>query len=139
MIKAAKKNVPEATFKTISMTDIDYKNEFDGVFSGYNMLCLDQKNFKKTAKNITKALKPTGYLFLSLNEPGQDKHKESENIIEILNKKSQRSRAPGYFLSLQVGECMPMQSIGVWNPLRAIKNSTAALTPNKKSKKHFQN
>jgi|TARA_B100002003_G_C14105113_1_gene531549 trans-aconitate methyltransferase len=87
MIAAAKKNVPEATFKMLSMTDIDYKQEFDGIFSGYSMLCLDPKQFKRTATRITKALKPNGFLFLSLNEPGPDGHHPRESYIEILRQK----------------------------------------------------
>tara|TARA_Y100000310_G_C20626044_1_gene785939 strand:- start:788 stop:1414 length:627 start_codon:yes stop_codon:yes gene_type:complete len=87
MIAAAKKNVPEASFKTISMTDIDYSNEFDGIFSGYSMLCLNPTLFKRTATRITKALKPNGFLFLALNEPGPDKHHKTESYIEILDQK----------------------------------------------------
>ncbi len=68
MIDAAIRNVPEATFLRLSMTDIDYDEEFDGVFSSYTMLCLDPKNFKIAAIKAAKALKKSGLFFLAINE-----------------------------------------------------------------------
>ena len=50
------------------MTDIDYKNEFDGIISSYSMLCLDPENFEITLKKISQALKPNGLFFIALNE-----------------------------------------------------------------------
>ncbi|MBU0758221.1 MAG: class I SAM-dependent methyltransferase [Nanoarchaeota archaeon] len=69
MIKAAKKNIPQATLRKISMTEIDYANEFDGVIASYTMLCLDPDNFDMTAKKISIALKKCGFFFIALNEP----------------------------------------------------------------------
>ena len=86
MIKEAKKNVPEAKYICISMTDIDFDEEFDGIFSGYTMLCLDPKNFKIAAKKTVKALKKGGFFFLALNEPPPG-HKEEENYTEIMEQK----------------------------------------------------
>jgi len=87
MIKAAKKNVPEAKYARVSMTEIDFKDEFDGIFSGYTMLCLDPKNFKIAAKKAVESLKKGGFFFLALNEPGPGGHDESENYTEIMGKK----------------------------------------------------
>lgn len=87
MIKEAKKNVSEADYIRISMTDIDFKNKFDGVFSGYTMLCLDPKNFKIAAKKVVKSLKKDGLFFLALNEKGLKEHNESDNYTEIMGQK----------------------------------------------------
>ncbi|MBU1683146.1 class I SAM-dependent methyltransferase [Patescibacteria group bacterium] len=87
MIRLAKKNVPRAKHIQISMTDIDFINEFDGVISSYTMLCLDPSNFKKTAKKIYRALKSGGFFLITLNEPPPNGHNEEENITEIMGQK----------------------------------------------------
>jgi len=87
MIEVAKKNVPEAKYFRVSMTDIDFRNKFDGIFSGYTMLCLDQKNFKIAAKKAIKSLKQGGFFFLALNEPSSEGPDESESYTEIMGQK----------------------------------------------------
>ena len=72
MIKIAKTNVPQASFEKISMTEIDYKNEFDGVIASYTMLCLDPGNFDIAASKISRSLKKGGFFFIALNEPIQE-------------------------------------------------------------------
>ena len=86
MIQEAKKHVPEAKYVRVSMTDIDFDKEFDGIFSGYTLLCLDPKNFKIAAKKAVRALKKDGFFFLALNEPPPG-HKEEENYTEIMGQK----------------------------------------------------
>ena len=88
MVKIARKNVPKAKFLEMSMTDINYENEFYGVFSSYTMLLLNPPLFKETAEKIACSLKKGGLLYLSLNEPwveGEDLEKDT--IIEILGEK----------------------------------------------------
>lgn len=87
MIKVAKKNVPEAKYLRVSMTDINFENKFDGIFSGYTMLCLDPDNFKIAAKKAVKSLKRGGFFFLALNEPAPEGHDEAENYTEIIGQK----------------------------------------------------
>ena len=87
MIKAAKRNVPGAKYTRVSMTDINFIDEFDGIFSGYTMLCLDFKNFEIAAKKAVNSLKQGGIFFLALNEPHSPGHIESENITEIMGQK----------------------------------------------------
>jgi SAM-dependent methyltransferase len=86
MIRIAKKNVPEAKYIRVSMTDIYFKEEFNGIFSGYTMLCLDPKNFEIAAKKAIKSLKRGGFFFLTLNEPPPG-HNEDENYTEIMGQK----------------------------------------------------
>ena len=69
MVKIAKKNVPTAKFKQMSMTDLYYKKQFDGIFSSYSMLLLNPQLFKETAKKIVQALKMGGIFYLCLNGP----------------------------------------------------------------------
>jgi len=87
MIKVAKKNVPEAKYIRVSMTDINFENKFEGIFSGYSMLCLDPNYFKIAAKKAVKSLKPGGFFFLALNEPAPEGHDEAENYTEIIGQK----------------------------------------------------
>lgn len=87
MIEIAKKNIPEAKYIRVSMTNINFENEFDGIFSGYSMLCLDPNNFEIAAEKAIKSLKKNGFFFLALNEPGPNGHDEAENYTEIINQK----------------------------------------------------
>ncbi|MBI4163645.1 MAG: class I SAM-dependent methyltransferase [Candidatus Aenigmarchaeota archaeon] len=87
MIKEAKTNVPQAKYIRVSMTDIDFEEKFDGVFSGYTMLCLDPKNFEMAAKKAVRSLRPGGFFFLALNEPPPEGHDEKESYTEIMGQK----------------------------------------------------
>ena len=67
MVKIARKNVPKVKFRQLSMTELNYSNKFDGIFSSYSMLLLNPKLFKFTAEKICKALKKGGIFYLCLN------------------------------------------------------------------------
>jgi len=85
MIKNARKNVPLAKFIEISMTDLNYDKEFDGVFSHYSMLLLSPQLFKDVAERIVKSLKGNGLFYLSLNEPRvKDADLDEDVICEIM-------------------------------------------------------
>ncbi len=81
MINIARKNVPEARFKEISMTDINYKKKFDGIFSSYSMLQLNPHLFKETAIKIVQALIKGGIFYLCLNGPWVDGIDLDEDVI----------------------------------------------------------
>ena len=85
MVKIARKNVPLAKFKEISMTDLNYNKEFDGVFSHYSMLLLSPQLFKSVAKRVVKSLKWNGLFYISLNEPKvKDADLDEDVICEIM-------------------------------------------------------
>jgi len=85
MIKIARKNVPLAKFKEMSMTDLDYNKKFDGVFSHYSMLLLSPQLFKGVAKRVVKSLKGNGLFYISLNEPRvKDADLDEDVICEIM-------------------------------------------------------
>ena len=69
MVKIARRNVAKAKFKEMSMTDLNYKKEFDGIFSSYSMLLINPLLFMETAKKIIQALKKGGVFYLCLNGP----------------------------------------------------------------------
>lgn len=80
MVKVASVNVPSACFVQMSMTDIPYIDEFDGVVSSFSMLLLPPELFKEAAKRIHQALHNGGLFYLSLNEPpnaSEDPDKEA--------------------------------------------------------------
>ena len=85
MIKIARKNVPLAKFKEMSMTDLDYDKQFNGVFSHYSMLLLSPQLFKGVVKRVYKSLKGNGLFYLSLNEPRvKDADLDEDVICEIM-------------------------------------------------------
>jgi trans-aconitate methyltransferase len=92
MIDVARPRVPNARFVCMSVTDISYRDEFDGVVASYCLLCLDPKGFDKACKNIVHALKPGGYAFVALNEAGSEDVTDSSAFIEI-NRQKMYSRA----------------------------------------------
>ncbi|MFX1387958.1 MAG: class I SAM-dependent methyltransferase, partial [Promethearchaeota archaeon] len=88
MIKIARKNVPLAKFKEMSMTDLNYKDDFDGIFSSYSMLLLNPLLFKGTAKRIVQALKKRGIFYLCLNGPWiEGVNLDNDVIIEFKGEK----------------------------------------------------
>ncbi|MFX1502864.1 MAG: class I SAM-dependent methyltransferase [Promethearchaeota archaeon] len=88
MIKLSQENVPEANFKELSMTDIDYINKFDGIFSNYSMLCLSPPLFKDVAIRLEMALKINGLLYIALNEPREVEQNPDEDVlVEIMGEK----------------------------------------------------
>ncbi len=94
MLKVAQRNVPQAEFKELSMTELNYENMFDGAVSSFSMLLLSPLQFKDVASRIAQALKEGGILYLSLNEPwGEDP--DEHTIIEILGEKMY---SRGYFI-----------------------------------------
>lgn len=85
MIRVASRNVPEARFVQLSMTEIPYEAEFDGVISSFSMLLLSPELFKQAAKRIHKALKIGGYFYLSLNEPvSESSDPDSDVFVNIM-------------------------------------------------------
>ncbi|MCW4049544.1 MAG: methyltransferase domain-containing protein [Candidatus Bathyarchaeota archaeon] len=85
MVKVAFKNVPEASFVQLSMNEITYRDEFDGVMSSFSMLLLPPDLFKETASRIYSALVAGGYFYLSLNEPASlSDDPDSEVFVNIM-------------------------------------------------------
>jgi len=87
MISMAKENVPSATYRKLSMTDLDYKNEFDGIVSAYSMLLLTPSNFRLTASKMVDALKNQGLMYLSLNEPDKGHEYGAGDFAEIMGER----------------------------------------------------
>ncbi len=88
MIDLARKYVHQAEFVELSMTDIEYKDLFDGVFSSYTMLLLDPPLFEDVAIRIVCSLKKGGLFYLSLNETGEEGVDVDEEVfVEIMGEK----------------------------------------------------
>jgi SAM-dependent methyltransferase len=84
MIALASRHVPAGTFIEMSMTDIAWDSEFDGIVSSYSMLLLDPSRFETTTIRLERALRPEGLLYLSLNEnidPAETQ--QDDEFIEI--------------------------------------------------------
>ena len=106
MVKVAIKNVPEAIFVQLSMNEIAYRDEFDGVMSSFSMLLLPPDLFKETASRIYSALVEGGYLYLSLNEPASVSDDPDSDVFVNIMGQDMYSRAytveeiEGYFQPL---------------------------------------
>ena len=88
MIKIARRNVPDAEFTELSMTELNCKNKFNGVFSSFTMLLLDPPLFKDVGRRIVQSLKKGGLFYLSLNEPWEENADvDGETITEIMSEK----------------------------------------------------
>ncbi len=85
MVRVAALNVPEAVFHRMSMNEIGFRDEFDGVMSSFSMLLLSPELFRETVKRIHAALADGGYFFLALNEPvDEPEDAESEAFTNIM-------------------------------------------------------
>ena len=93
MVKTASRNVPEAHFLQMSMTEIPFKDEFDGAISSFSMLLLSPEMFLETAKRIHAALKTGGLFYLSLNEPPNHFDDPDEDVYVNVMGQDMYSRA----------------------------------------------
>lgn len=85
MVKVASRNVPEASFLQMSMTEIPFKDEFDGVVSSFSMLLLSPEMFEGGARRVHEALITDGLFYLSLNEPpNSSEDADEEAFVNIL-------------------------------------------------------
>ncbi len=93
MIKIARKNVLKAEFRVFSMTELDFVNKFDGIFSNYSMLLLNPTLFKDVAEKIVKSLKINGLLYLALNEPKEKNVNLDKDVVVKLLGEEMYSRS----------------------------------------------
>ena len=93
MVRVASRNVPEAHFLQMSMTDISFKDEFDGAISSFSMLLLSPEMFIETAKRIQMALRTGGLFYLSLNEPSNSNDDPDEDVYVNIMGQDMYSRA----------------------------------------------
>ena len=92
MIALAKKQTPQAKFETANMLKIEYPEAmYDGIIASYSFIHIPKENISELFKNLIKALKPNGLLFIGLqmgvseeveiNEPFNPKLKIFLNIF----------------------------------------------------------
>ncbi len=68
MIKEFQKNLPGSSSFRMPMTEINWKEEFDGIVSSFSLLCLPPNDFALMSNKICHALKRDGWFLLFLNE-----------------------------------------------------------------------
>lgn len=93
MVRVASFNVPEARFLQMSMTEIPYVSEFDGVVSNFSMLLLSPAMFNEAARRIHSSLKDGGYFYLALNEPAEEMDDPDSDVIVNIMGQEMYSRA----------------------------------------------
>jgi SAM-dependent methyltransferase len=72
MVELARGYVPGACFVEMSMTEIGYTDDFEGVLAVYSMLLLDPPLFQDVAGRVVRALRGGGVFYLALNEPREE-------------------------------------------------------------------
>jgi len=93
MVRVASRNVPDAHFLQMSMTEMPFKDEFDGAISSFSMLLLSPEMFVETSKRIHMALKSGGLFYLSLNEPPNSLDDPDEEVYVNIMGQDMYSRA----------------------------------------------
>lgn len=99
MVKKARKNVPKAQFKVMSMYDLKFPlKKFDAIISFFVILHLEKSKISKVFKDFYRILKERGYLLFSINRGKTEGYLEfygkeiflstytKEEIEEILGK-----------------------------------------------------
>lgn len=67
MIALAKLNAPKASFETGDIRTIDYgSGKYDGIVASYSLIHVPKKDVLTVFDRLSKALKPSGYLFLGV-------------------------------------------------------------------------
>ncbi len=85
MVELARGHVPGACFVEMSMTEMGYEDEFDGVMAAYTMLLLDPPLFRDVAERVVRALRGGGVFYLVLNEPWEEgADVDGEAVVEIM-------------------------------------------------------
>jgi SAM-dependent methyltransferase len=85
MVEIARGNVPVAEFHELSMTEMEFEDEFDGALSVFSMLLLDPDGFRAAAERIARSLRQGGYLYIVLNEPREEgADVDGEAVVEIM-------------------------------------------------------
>lgn len=93
MVQIARLNVPFAEFYEKSMTEMNYKTEFQGILASYSLLLLDPPLFQDVSKLIVRALKQGGLFYLALNEPSSDDEDPDDNVLVEIMGETMYSRA----------------------------------------------
>jgi len=85
MVEIARERVPEAEFVELSMTELEFRYEFDGALAAFTMLLLDPPRFRDAAQRIRDLLKKGGVFYLVLNEPWKEgEDVDGEVFVEIM-------------------------------------------------------
>jgi SAM-dependent methyltransferase len=85
MVEIARGRVPEGEFVELSMTEMEFRDEFDGVIAVFTLLLLDPPRFRDVARRITDSLRKDGVLYLVLNEPWKEgEDVDGDVFVEIM-------------------------------------------------------
>jgi len=77
LLDIARREVSEAEFRELSMTDLDAMIEtFDGVFAQASLLHIPKKDAGEVVKKMAKRLVPGGLLYIAVKEVRADKPEE---------------------------------------------------------------
>lgn len=91
MLKLAKKNVPNAKFKKISLTKIKFRPQtFDLICSFFSLFHVKKEKIPTVLKNFYKSLRNNGYLIVALGES----KKEKEEFLNFLGEKIYYASTP---------------------------------------------
>ena len=115
LIKLASRHIGKEVL-LLDFNELDYKNEFDGIWACASLLHIPKKEISHIFKLLAKALKPEGYLFTSF------KHGSDEIIIENRLFNNYTATSFSKFISGQTG----FKTVKIWKTksLREDRNKT---------------
>ena len=91
MLKLAKKNVPSAKFKRISLTKIKFKPQtFDLICNFFSLFHVKKEKIPRVLKRFYKSLRNNGYLIIALGESKKGK----EEFLNFLGEKIYYASTP---------------------------------------------
>ncbi|UCH57603.1 MAG: class I SAM-dependent methyltransferase [Candidatus Bathyarchaeota archaeon] len=112
MVEIARGRVPEAEFVELSMTEMEFRGEFDGVLAVFTMLLLDPPRFWDVSRRVAESLREGGVFYLVLNEPWKEgEDVDGDVFVEIMG---EEMYSRGYTLDEVMGAFEPlgMERIG---------------------------
>jgi SAM-dependent methyltransferase len=81
---------PHAFCQRLSFLEIDYKEEFDGVWACASLLHLNKAESKRAISKLTNALKPDGVMYISLKSGSGNERDKRGRFFEYYDEESVR-------------------------------------------------
>ncbi len=108
-IDEAKKLVPEGEFQVKSVLELNYTEQFDGVYAMAVLLHLTKEDVPKAISVLHRALKPHGKIFIAV--------KQGTGTAYVTDKLSDQKRLFTYFSEQEIDELLNnhgFHTIGKW-------------------------
>lgn len=86
MIERARKLVPSAFFEVKDFEQLDFMNEFDGVWANASLHHVPKEQLPGVLNSIKRALKPGGYCFIKVKHGQADGLRDNEKFGKVISR-----------------------------------------------------